>query len=104
MDKLKSTKMIGQKILHNQAGACYYIISQNVLHYQATSVLHYRVMLLHYQAIITLTGDNYMLSSNTPVNSSKGQQELIDVCHTNKHNTHSLRYCSFNVFVEIISR
>ena len=34
----------GFYVTHYQDGARYYIISQNVLHYQAASLLYYRVM------------------------------------------------------------
>ena len=53
--------IIRRKLLHYQARGVYYIIRQTLLHYQAASLLYYRVMLLHYQAVITLSGDFIIL-------------------------------------------
>ena len=53
-----------RKLLHYQARGVYYIIRQKVLHYQTASLLHYRVMLLNYQAVITLSGDFITLSGS----------------------------------------
>ena len=49
--------LIRRKLLHYVARGIYYSIGRKLLHYQAVSLLHYRAMLLHYQAIITLSGD-----------------------------------------------
>ena len=67
------------------SGESYYIIRQEacitirqkILHYQGASLLHYQAMLLHYQAVITLsdvfitlsavitlTGDYYIIGCN----------------------------------------
>ena len=43
-------------LLHYQARAINYIIRQKVLHYHTSSLLHYRVVLVHYQAVVTLSG------------------------------------------------
>ena len=42
----------------------YYIIRRKLLHYQAASLLQYRVIILHYQAVITLSGDSITLSGS----------------------------------------
>ena len=70
--------IIRRKLLHYQARGVYYIIRRKLLHYQAASLLHYQAMLLHYkavitlsgfllhyQAVITLTGDYYIIGSNS---------------------------------------
>ena len=46
----------------------YYNIRQTLLHYEAASLLHHRVMLIHYEAVITLTGEYYIISCNTRSN------------------------------------
>ena len=51
-----------RSLLHYQARGVYYNIRQQLLHYQAASLLHYRVMLLRYQEVITLSGDVITLS------------------------------------------
>ena len=57
--------IIRQTLLHYQGKILYYIISQNVLHYQAARTLHYQVMLLHNQAVITLIDDYDIISCNS---------------------------------------
>ena len=42
----------------------YYIIRRKLLHYQAASLLQHRVIVLHYQAVITLSGDSITLSGS----------------------------------------
>ena len=70
----ESYYIIRQKVLHYQAkiitlsGEGYYIIRQKLLHYEAASVLHFRVMLLHYQAVITLAGGFNTLSDSYYIN------------------------------------
>ena len=43
--------------IYYQARVVYYISGQKLLHYQAASLLYYQVMVLHYRAVITSTGD-----------------------------------------------
>ena len=60
--------IIRRKLLHYQARGVYYINGRKVLHYRVASLLHYRLMLLHYQAVITLTGDFITLSGSYYIN------------------------------------
>ena len=60
--------IIRRKLLHYQTRGVYYIIRQFFLHYQAANLLHYRVMLLYYQAVITLSGDFMTLSGSYYIN------------------------------------
>ena len=57
--------IIRRKLLCYQARGVYYIIGRKLLHYQAARLLHYLVILLHYQAVITLTGDYNIIGCNT---------------------------------------
>ena len=51
----------------------YYIIRRKLLHYMQQvyyiirQLLHYQAFLLHYQAVITLTGDCYIIGCNNRV-------------------------------------
>ena len=60
--------IIRRKLLHYQARGVYYINGRKLLHYQVTSLLHYRLMLLHYQAVITLSFDFITLSGSYYIN------------------------------------
>ena len=55
----------GRKLLHYQARGVYYINGRKLLHYRVASLLHYRLILLHYRVVITLTGDYYIIGCNT---------------------------------------
>jgi len=52
---------IQQYLLHYWAGARYYTIYQT-LQYQAGSVLYYRLIVLHYRALIILSGILYNIT------------------------------------------
>ena len=56
--------IIRRKLLHYQARGVYYIIGCKLLHYRLASLLHYRLMLLHYEAVITLSVDFITLSGS----------------------------------------
>ena len=57
--------IIRRKLLHYQARGVYYINGRKLLHYRVARLLHYRSILLHYRAVITLTGDYYIIGCST---------------------------------------
>jgi len=48
--------IIRRQLLHYQTRLVYYIIRKKLLHCRAASLLHYQVILLHYQAVVTFSG------------------------------------------------
>ena len=60
--------IIRRNLLHYHGSGVYYINGRKLLHYRVASLLRYRLMLLHYQAVISLSVDFITLSGSYYIN------------------------------------